>query len=593
MKCALMVTALMWALPCALAAAAASAPEPASAPAQSSEVERLRSFIDAGNREDEATDPTGRTLKNRDGKESAWTPISDAYRLAEIGRWDARRARLPEAVNRERLPEQYRQDYDVYALSLRNRSLESASRARAYFITGNVLNFNILHDPADVLTRSHQIADAQDARNYLTRLETLPALLDEALAIAQSRQADGVGMYRGSMTAIATKARRLSQGAPCIGEGTHAVFADYTAKVAKAAIGDVATSEVQTLIRDAVCPAYARFADGVLALQARARTQGLWAEEQGVAAYQDIIELSLLERVSPDELHALGLREIEALRPQIAKLAIALGYGAHADDLPALTRALAEDPRTSVVNTADAVEAYRQAAAVHVEAIRPLVAPVFKAMPREAPLLVRLGNIGSQYGREHIDGVEHAIYHLQTPDGPRIPLYGLASLSYHEAIPGHHFQRELGGQLAEDAIKFPRPFSSAVGEGWAVYAEHLVDELGVYAGRDADRLGYLLARAERASRLVLHTGLNAKGWTIAQGEAFQRSITGNANLNRFLNWPGQALGYSWGYLKLLDLREKSKARLGDAFDLAEFHDVVLKQGAIPFSMIEAQLDALP
>lgn len=542
---------------------------------------RLQAFIKASNEADLGRDPTRR------GVAPDFTPVTEAYRQQSVAIWRGRAADLPTAVDRDKLSVSAKVQYDIYANALSAQALEADVRGRAYFITGNVLNFNIVDEPSDVLKRRHPIRSKADAQAYVQRLKALPAVLEDAVTVAKARAARGVTMIEATFPAVIEKAEALSHGAPCMGDGENSLWADFQGKLEGAADipGDDKASLLaagRSAIADGVCAAYAKYAADVRVLQKSPRIEGLWSTPGGREAYADIVELSLNARVDPEDLHQLGLKEVARLQGEIAALR-------QARDLPD-DLALKTNPRASLDNTEQGRAAYEAKAETYLDAMWKRLPEVFAFTPPRDSLIVRMGEIGSQYTRDEVNGRQVGVYNLARPRGDRISTIGLATLSHHEGVPGHHLQNMTLAAMRTGPDLFQRPFSAAFNEGWGVYAERLADELGVYKDDPVGRLGYLESLLERAERLVLDTGLNAKGWTIAEAEAHQRGVTGEVGLNRFLNWPGQALGYYWGYLEIVKLREEARRELGPRFDLKGFHTAVLRNGAVPFPVVERVVD---
>lgn len=544
---------------------------------------KLQAFIVAANKVDAARDPT----QNRTS--GAWTPITDAYREASIVLWQKRAADLPRQVDRKILSPSGRVQYDIYSSALNAQALEAQARARAYFITGNILNFNMLTEPSAILRRQ-RVTTTAEAEAYVQRLKTLPPLLSDALAIAKAREARGVTMIKTTFGGIVRNARAQAAGAPCEGQGDNPLWTDFKGKVEKAAAIPAADKTRlldagRAAIAEAVCPAYARFEGEVAAMEKNGRTEGLWTTPGGRQAYADVVELSLNARVDPDELHQLGLKEVARLQGEIAVLKQTLGVTDEG--------ALRDDPKTSLPNTEAGRAAYQAMAEGYLDDMQKRLPGAFAYVPPRDGLIVRMGEIGSQYTSDEVGGKRVGVFNLSRPggEGARFSTVRLASLSYHEGVPGHHLQGATLTAMRTGPDLFQRPFSASFNEGWGLYAERLAEELGAYDDNPYGRLGYLQSMLERAERLVLDTGLNAKDWTVEKAAEHQRSVSGEGGgLNRFLNWPGQALGYYWGYLEIMKLRDHAQKELGPRFDLKGFHATILKNGSVPFPVLEQLVD---
>lgn len=568
----------------------------ATAEAAPPERAKLDAFIASAKAADLSFDPTRRTQASRTGAESGWTPTTDAYRETEAARLAARLAELSSAIDRDRLNAADQIAYDIYRAGLEADLLEARTYPNAYFLGASP--FNAAQDLPGVLMGSHAIASEADARNYVARLRALPAVLEGAVADAKARQARGVTMIQSAFGQSEAVGRRFAAGAPCAGEGENPLWADFQAKLKAAELAapvrEALLTDGRAALSSAVCPAYAKFATEVAAMEAGGRIQGLWATPNGDALYADLVELSLTTRADPNLVHEVGLREVAKTEAEIEAMMRKVGFKG---DLAAFNTWLQDAPEVSLPNTSAGRAAYIAKARALVAGIYPKLPAYFEAVPK-TPLQVEPtthdpsgapDTSSSYYTAGRADGSKAATYHLGVPEKGPIETWSLATTAYHEGVPGHHLQTAIAAEQGEGE---GRRFYPAYSEGWALYAEALAAEMGGYDGDDYARIGWLQQKLSRAVRVVVDTGLNAKRWTPEQASAFQIEHMGREEgLRRFLNWPGQGLAYYWGYLEFVRLREKAEAELGDRFDVRRFHSVVLKDGAAPFSVLERQVDA--
>ncbi len=566
--------------------------------AQAAPTERAKfdAFVAGAKAADLAFDPTRRTQINHNGAESGWTPMTDAYRAVEAKRLAARLAELSGAIDRKRLSPSDQIAYDIYKAGLEADLLEARTYPNAYFLGASP--FNAAQDLPGVLMGSHAIKSEADARNYIARLQALPAVLEGAVADAKARQGRGVTMIQSAFSQSEAVGRRFAAGAPCGGEGENPLWADFQAKVKGA---DLAAPARESLLADgraalsgAVCPAYGAFAAAVAAMEPEGRIQGLWSTPNGEAIYADLVELSLTTRADPNLVHEVGLREVARTEAEIEAMMRKVGFKG---DLAAFNKWLQDAPEVSLPNTEAGRAAYLAKARALVHGVYPKLPAYFETVPK-TPLQVEPtthdpsgapDTSSSYYTPGRADGSKPATYHLGVPEKGPIETWSLATTAYHEGVPGHHLQTALAAEGGEGE---GRRFYPAYAEGWALYAEALAAEMGGYDGDDYARIGWLQQKLTRAVRVVVDTGLNAKRWTPEQATAYQLEHMGREEgLRRFLNWPGQGLAYYWGYLEFVRLREKAQAELGDRFDIRRFHSVVLKDGPAPFSVLERQVDA--
>jgi uncharacterized protein (DUF885 family) len=226
-----------------------------------------------------------------------------------------------------------------------------------------------------------------------------------------------------------------------------------------------------------------------------------------------------------------------------------------------------------------------------------LLAP--KRMPevKRMPESLEKGGTGAQYQMAAMDGSRPGIFVVNERDLNETPIWGMKTLAYHEGIPGHHFQISIAQQLQGLPFLRQLPIYSAYAEGWALYAERLAAEIGMYKDDPLGDLGRLQSEIFRAVRLVVDTGIHVKGWSREQAIAYMLENTGmsasevTTEIERYMALPGQACAYKVGELKILELRDRAKAAFGDNFALKDFHSVILENGALPLTVLEKLVDA--
>lgn len=359
-------------------------------------------------------------------------------------------------------------------------------------------------------------------------------------------------------------------------------------------------TELATRIEDTVVPAYAR----LIAFFERQREiattdDGVWKLPDGEAFYNWALRHHTTTDLTADEIHRLGLAEVDRIQREMKAILEAEGYPT--DDLAATMNALNEEERFLYPDTdagREQILADYQAVIDEIDAgldglfdVRPTVGVEVHRVPEfrqeTAP--------GAYYNTPPFDGSKPGIFYANLRDVKEIPKFGMRTLAYHEAIPGHHFQLALAQNIT--GVPFFRkvvPFT-AYSEGWALYAERVAAEHG-FQSDPYDRLGYLTAEIFRAVRLVVDTGIHAKRWTREEALDYMLANTGMprgdvvAEIERYIVNPGQACAYKVGQLKILELRQRAERRMGDAFDIREFHNVVLLDGALPLSILERQVE---
>jgi uncharacterized protein (DUF885 family) len=349
-------------------------------------------------------------------------------------------------------------------------------------------------------------------------------------------------------------------------------------------------------LRTKVIPAYRRLHDYLAReyLPQARDTVGWSALPAGDYWYAHLVRFHTTLDLTPDEVHELGLREVARLRGDLARLQPALGV---AGDARAVFDTMRADPKFHAASPAALLHGY-EALRARVDAQVPAL---FKRVP-QAKFVIRAvephraaASATASYQAPAADGSRPAVFYVNTHDLPSRPTYMMEAVYLHEAVPGHHFQVAL----AQETPNLPsfRRFGddTAYGEGWGLYAESLGPQLGLLAD-PYSQFGALSLELWRAVRLVVDTGLHAKGWTRERAIDYMRANTAlgetdiAAEVDRYIAWPGQALAYKVGQLKILELRERARQKLGPRFDLREFHEQVVGSGSLPLTVLEAKID---
>ena len=362
-------------------------------------------------------------------------------------------------------------------------------------------------------------------------------------------------------------------------------------------LGDAQRADLTAAVQRHVEPSIAHLLDAVRAAAPRARAgDGVWALPDGEAVYATAILASTTMALTAAELHEYGLEQLEAIDRDRLTIARALGHG----DVASLRSFLESDPSNFVTDPDALVELARRQI-VHASAVAP---HWFGRLPRASCEVRAVEPYAAPeapaafYLPPAPDGSRPGIYFINTYQPESRPIHQVATTTYHEAVPGHHFQISIESELDElhDLRRFgSRLAGVAFTEGWGLYSERLADEMGLYAD-PRERLGMLDMQAMRASRLVTDTGLHAFRWTrdeavdFVEGAGLPR-LQAAIEVDRYICWPGQALAYMVGQREILALRSELEARDGDRFDLQAFHDATIGHGALPLATLRAQLPA--
>jgi uncharacterized protein (DUF885 family) len=430
--------------------------------------------------------------------------------------------------------------------------------------------------------------------DYLARLKAVPALLDQVTGVAQQGLKDGMMPPKYLLEKVVTQIASI--GTPA---GMDSVFAEplkHFPKSVSAADQKRLHDAILAAIDNDVRPAYKKLGEFVAKDYApHGRTEpGVWQLPNGDAIYRFDVEQMTTTKETPEQIHAIGLSEVKRIEGEMTELAKSQGY----KDLPSFRAALKSNPKTHATSRDDILNRYRN----YLAGMQPELPKLFGLLPKTKVEVMPV----EAFREKEAPAAE---YHQGTPDGSRPgqifvntgdfanrSVLTIESTAYHEGIPGHHMQISIAQTLPE----LP-PFRQQAGytayiEGWALYAEQLGKELGFYK----DPLSYygrLSDELLRADRLVLDTGVHYKHWTRQQMVDFFHEHSSEdepdvqAETDRYITWPGQALAYKTGQLKILELREHAKKELGDQFDIRAFHDEILGGGALPLDVLEARTDA--
>ena len=355
-------------------------------------------------------------------------------------------------------------------------------------------------------------------------------------------------------------------------------------------------AEAERIVAERVFPALDRHIATVTDLRRRAtHDAGVWRLPDGEAYYAGALKAATTTNLTPEEVHQLGLEQVAELQSRLDAILRSQGMtkGSVGDRLTALNKEPSQVyPNTDEGRAALIAQLNEQIAAMYArlpEAFATL--PKARVEARRVPPLIQAGSAGAYYDSAPLDNSRPAIYYINLRDTFDRPKFGLPTLTYHESVPGHHLQVSLAQESAE--IPLIRRFGgfSAYSEGWALYAEQLADEMGVYEGNPLGRAGMLQSYLFRATRLVVDSGIHAKRWSREKATDYFIATTGIARgrsqgeIDRYTVWPGQATSYKVGHTTWVRLRDEAKAKLGAKFDLRDFHQVLL-QGAVPLTVLE-------
>jgi uncharacterized protein (DUF885 family) len=455
------------------------------------------------------------------------------------------------------------------------------------------------------LLQSHTVKNRLTAETYVQRAEQIAARLDKVTAESQRQARLGVILP----VSLLDKSLAVIRDTVAPKPSEHPLVKTLSDKIDKAAEGgiDAATkaallARTEKAVETQIYPAYARMIAALEAMRPEAEKQsdGVDRLPGGVEYYRLALKRNTTTDYSAEQIHQLGLSEVARITAEME--AILTGAGITGGTPGERTKALGEDPQ---YHFPDSDEGRAQILAEYDRILKEILALMpkyFQTVPatplevRRVPPASEKGSAGAYYNAAALDGSRPGVFYANLRDVKETPKWSMKTLAYHEGVPGHHFQIATAQGLKDMPFIRQQTLFTAYAEGWALYAERLAKEIGLYEGDPLGDLGRLQAEIFRAARLVVDTGLHAKGWTREQAIDYMAGVTGMARsdveteIERYMANPGQATAYKVGQLKILELRDKAKTALGARFDLKAFHTLVLENGAVPLTVLERLVD---
>ncbi|HMQ19064.1 MAG TPA: DUF885 domain-containing protein [Sphingopyxis sp.] len=535
--------------------------------------------------------PQGKAYRGiRDGDYSKWGDVGDEAAVARHKLQTATAAAMNSSFDPAALSEDEALSFELFEAQAARAERLFPFRHHGYVF--DQMNGAQSQLPA-FLINIHRVASAAEAEAYVERIRGLGPLLDALTAQSAERAAKGYGPPKWVYAYVVSDIENLLKP-------DNALIADIGAKVAALNV-DVAekarlTAAAKAAWSESAAPAYQRLLAEMKRQQASAPTQdGVWRMPGGKDYYEALLASYTTTDMTAAQIHDLGLSEVARIHGEMKTIMDKVGFKGSLQDFFAHLR-------TSPQYYHETREAYLAEVDTHVKAMEARLPDFFETLPR-APLVVK----PVEAFREKSAG--KAFYQSPSPDGSRpgtyyVNLYDLRDMSktelealaYHEGVPGHHLQRAVQTEL--EGLPPFRRFGgfTAYTEGWGLYSEELGKDMGFYTDPYSD-FGRLGMELWRATRLVVDTGLHDKRWSREQAIAYLKANTPNPDgdiekaIERYIVYPGQATAYLIGKLKIMELRTRAQAALGDRFDFRAFHTVVLESGPVPLDILERRVDA--
>ncbi|WP_422060945.1 DUF885 domain-containing protein [Sphingopyxis sp.] len=588
----------------ALATSAFVAPAARAATKSGTSDAALTAFLDKAFEAELALDPEALTSLGRKEQQDLFTDPSDAAATARLKWRRANVADMKKTFDRNKLGDDARVSYDMWALELERAEASTKWRGHNYIFDRNGPHTGL----PNLLINQHRIDTRADMDAYAERVAALGPTLDVYLDRAKASAKKGIRMpgfaYDQSIDLIG----RLTSGAPFDEGADNALYADakekaaglVTAKKIDAAAADAFVARVAMAMNESLKPAYDRIKAWLEVDRAAAGSEprGAGALPDGAAYYNAMLRLQTTTGMTAGEIHDLGLSEVARIRAEMEVLKAKIGYEGKLEDFFVFLRS---DDRFYVANDDAGRAIYLKKAEDYLVGMRARLPEQFGRLPKADLIVKRVEAFreepggAAHYSAAALDGSRPGIFYVHLADTRATPTYEIEGTVYHEGLPGHHMQIALAQEMTGTPEFRKNYFYGAYGEGWALYVERLAKEMGFYTDPYSD-FGRLGREIWRAIRLVVDTGIHAKGWSEEQALAFYTANSPQpigkirSEIRRYFVTPGQATSYKVGMQRILALREKAKRALGDRYDQKIFHEIVLGRGSVPLPVLEAQVD---
>lgn len=450
----------------------------------------------------------------------------------------------------------------------------------------------------------HTVDSVSDARAYISRLNEAKRYLGQYQTRAEAQAAAGILLPKFVYGKLEKSARNVITGAPFTDGDDSPLYADIKAKIdglkdVSQKDKDALRAQAKDALLSSVKPAYENLISMFNAHEKLATTDdGAWKLPDGEAYYQSRLNYYTTTNLTADEIHKIGLAEVARIQGEMHKIMDKVGFEGSLQDFYKFLRT---DPRFTYSNDDAGRAKYMAEATAIIDTMKSRLDDLFFTKPKADIVVKRVepfreaSAFGAFYDQPSLDGSRPGTYFINLRDVREQPTYLMQALAYHEGIPGHHMQIAIALEL-EGIPEFRKQGSyTSYVEGWALYAESVPAELGMYTDPYKD-FGRLSMEIFRAARLVVDTGIHAKHWTREQAVQYMMENIANpegdirAEVDRYIVWPGQATAYKIGMLKIGELKKHAQNELGDKFDIRAFHDVILANGALPLSLLEELVD---
>ena len=572
------------------------------------ETARLNTWFEARFEEQLAFSPIQQTFLGR--KSGAIDEMSLAAQDKQLAWQRATVADLKKNFDYAKLTPEAQTSYDLWIYQLQQAEAALPFRGNAYIFDQMTAIHGFF---PQLLIAFHAVDGAPDMEAYINRIRESGRAIRQLIEISKKNAVEGVRPPRFAFDFVIDESTKIISGAPFDESGTDsALWADVKAKIAalqkKGALDEAGATKMLADARAALTgPFKAAYAE-LIAWQKQDRAnsseeaRGVSALPNGAAYYNQLLASMTTTNLTADEIHKIGLAEVARLRKEMEAIKDEVGFKGDLQAFFSELRDKKDDPRYYYPNTDEGREAYIRDATAAIDKIKAVLPKYFGILPKADLVVKRVEPFREQPGAaQHYfagtpDGSRPGVYYAHLSDMKAMPKHELEVIAYHEGLPGHHMQISIAQELTSVPTFRRQAQFGAYAEGWGLYSEWLAREMPGTYQTPYSRFGRLGSEMWRSIRLVVDTGMHAKGWT--QEQAVQYFLANSAiteaqarsEIRRYLVIPGQATSYKIGMLKIQELRRKAEAALGPKFDIRAFHDTILGGGALPLTVLEERVD---
>jgi len=453
-----------------------------------------------------------------------------------------------------------------------------------------------------LFSSQQSITSEQEMVVYIDRLKKLSKAMDDVALTAETDAQHGHAPPAFALESI-VKSVRIFTGGEIINNPIITSFAEKITTIDGVSNDDKRRMNNQMIgmLTTEIYPAFNDFADRIEALIPLAGADaGIWRVKGGADLYEIALSNYGANGLNADEIHQIGVNDVKRIHGEMDAILRARGYVE--DHIGVRMTALAKDPKVLYPNTDEGRQEILDDLTSYVNDVIKIAPKWFGTLPPQAvevkriPIYQQDSSAGAYYWPPSLDGTKPGTFWINLKNTADWPKYSLKTLVYHEGVPGHHFQASLQLDVKDMPLIRNMMYFSEYGEGWALYAEELAVDMGLYENDPLGNLGRLKMELYRAARLVVDTGLHAKKWTREQAIDYMVDVTGEPRegivreIDRYAVWPGQATSYKLGMIRFQKLRAKAEVELRSKFDVKKFHDAVLLDGSMPMPVLEARMD---